>query len=183
MDPVKHSDSQGLLANRAEPSVLPRFGWMQTNLAFPVPVKVVLALFRKELYRSLKAFFLTHGFHEEIIIKGDIKNVGFSSKLGRGVGIRVGDKNISVQAREEPVHQGIGGEPCFESIDMRAKISEAFLYGIKPGFGAEKREPGRPDMCRNEKRSRARLQDDLKEVSRIESENGPPIGRDVPNTP
>ena len=131
MDPMKHSDGQGLVANRAEPLVLLGFRWVQTNLTFPVPVKVVLALFREEFYRSLKALFLTHRFHEEIIIKGDIKNVCFSTQLGGGVGVRVGDKNISVQAREEPVHGGVGGEPCFKGIDMRAKISEAFLYGVK----------------------------------------------------
>src|SRR4030066_2338705 len=121
MDPVKHSDGQGFAANRAEPSVLPRFGWMQTNLTFPVPVKVVLSLFREELYGSLKSLLLAHRLHEEIIIKGDIKNVRFSSKLGRGVRIRVGDENIWVEAGEEPVHGRVGGEPWFQSENMRRK--------------------------------------------------------------
>ena len=37
-------------------------------------------------------------------------------------------------------------------------------------------------MCGNEKGSVAHLQNDLEKISRIESENGPPIGCDVPNT-
>jgi len=65
---------------------------------------------------------------------------------------------------------------------MRNKISETFLDGVKSGFGAEQREPGRPDMCGNEEGPVAHLQNDLEKISRIESENGPPIGCDVPNT-
>jgi hypothetical protein len=96
-----------------------------------MPVKVVLPLFREEFYRSLKALFFTHGFHEEIIIKGDLKNVGFSSKLGGRVGVRVGDKNIAVKTGKEPVHGRVGGEPCFKGKNMRNKISETFLDGVK----------------------------------------------------
>ena len=131
MDPMKHSDGQGLVANRAEPLVFLCVRGVQTDLTFPVPVKVVLALFREELYRSLKTLLFTHRFDEEIIIKGDIKNVRLPSELGRGVGIRVGDKNVRVEAGKEPVHQRVGGEPCFKSMDMRAKISETFLDGVK----------------------------------------------------
>jgi len=64
-----------------------------------------------------EALLLAHCFHKKIIIKRDIKDVGFSSKLRRGVGVRVGDKNIGVEAGKESVHGGSEESPV-----SRAKI-------------------------------------------------------------
>ncbi len=62
---------------------------------------------------------------------------------------------------------------------MGGKVAEAFLDGVKTGFGAEQGKPWGPDVGRHEKAVRHFFKLDLQQVAGIETEDGAAVGLDV----
>ena len=62
---------------------------------------------------------------------------------------------------------------------MRCKVSEAFIQGVKAGFGTKERKPGSPDVGRDEKRPVGHFDYDLEQIPRIQTQNGPPVRSEV----
>ena len=53
------------------------------------------------------------------------------AQFGRRVGVGIGYQLILVKGRKTPVHCGIRGKPCLQSMYVGSQILKAFLYGIK----------------------------------------------------
>jgi hypothetical protein len=96
------------------------------------------------------------------------------------VGVGIGDQNIWIQLRQQPVHGRVGREAGFQSVDMGCQILETLLDIIKPGFRAEKGKPGCPHMGGNKKRPITGFQNDLQQVLESSPRIGLPSERMLP---
>ena len=67
-------------------------------MAFPVAVKMIFALFRKEFNGPPKALAPLNGAVEPCIGHGDVKKAGLPAKFGGRVGVRVGDELKGIKA-------------------------------------------------------------------------------------
>ncbi len=64
---------------------------------------------------------------------------------------------------------------------MAGEIEVAVGYCVKPRFGSQNSKPWCPDVRGHQVTARPRVQRDLQQVTRVEAEDGPPIGRQVPD--
>ena len=103
-DPVIHAGSQLLSADRAFPLIFLRLGRTETDMAFPVSVKMIFSLFRKKFNGSCKPFAFLYGVGQSLIGQRDIQKIRLPSQLRRRMGVRVGDQMETVQRRPPPVH-------------------------------------------------------------------------------
>ena len=62
---------------------------------------------------------------------------------------------------------------------MLRQVAEAILYPVETRFRAEEREPGCPDVGRDQEAIRGLLEYDFQEIPRIESENGATVRSNV----
>ena len=97
LNAVEYACCQFFAAYRADSVVLSGLGGAQAEVAFAVAVKVILAFFREELNGSGQSFASLDGAVKPVIGHGDVKEVGFPSKLGRRVGIGIGNQMKGIQ--------------------------------------------------------------------------------------
>ena len=110
---------------------------------------MIFAFLREEFYGSFQSLALLDSPVKTLVGQVDIQKIGFPAKLCRGMGIGIGDKPKAIQGGDTPVHGRIGGQACFQRMDLGAEISEAFLHRVKAGERAEQGKMRRPDMGRH----------------------------------
>ena len=91
-NPVKYACGQFSAADRTYAVIFPGLGGTEAEMAFPVAVKMIFALFRKEFNGPPKALAPLNGAVEPCIGHGDVKKAGLPAKFGGRVGVRVGDE-------------------------------------------------------------------------------------------
>jgi len=96
------------------------------------------------------------------------------------VGVGIGDQGEAVEGREPPVHRRVGGKTGFQGEDVLGLLLEAFLHGVEPGEGAEKRIPRRPHVRRDDEGLRGHAAHELDELLYRETEDGPAVSGQVP---
>ena len=180
-DPVQHPHGQGLAADRADCPDLSGFDGLKADQAVPVAVGMVFPFFRVEFYRGGKGVGqgIFQGLAQSGKIEAGVEDIGLPAQFPGRMAIGVGDQGEAVQGRDKPVHVRVRGEPGFESKDVGAEISVAFLDGVKAGAGAEQGEPRGPDVGRNQESFRRFFQQDFEQVTGVETQDGAAVGLDV----
>ena len=181
VNPVKNANGERLPAGRTDPLVSRGFTGMKPNLTFSVAVKVVFPFLREELDGSLKALLMGHCRHHKVVVQRGVKNVGLPSKLGRRMGIGVGNQEIVVERGEAAIHIRVGGKACFQRMDMGCQVVETLLYGFKARFGPEKGKPGCPDVGGDEEGPVAHAKDHFEQIPGIEAQDRPAVGSNIPH--
>ena len=141
-------------------------------MAFPVAVKMIFALLRKEFNGALKALAPLYGAVEPRIGHGNVKQAGLPAQLGGRVGVRVGDKLKGVKGRQPPVHGRIRGQSCLQGMNLGSQLLIAFFNGIKTGKCPEQRKMRGPDVGRNIDGIRACLQCYGQKIVTVQSQDG-----------
>ena len=140
---------------------------------------MVLALLGKELDGADITLAGLDRLADGEIVERAIERGRLAPEFLRRMRVRIGDEPIAVEHRQPPIHWRVGGEPRFDGEDMIGEIAIAFLDGIEAGLRAERGEPRRPDMRRDEIGVRTGRERDLQQIARVEPENRPPVGGDI----
>ena len=94
-------------------------------------IQMIFAFLRIKLDRAMKSISGFYGAFDGRIIQFAIQQIGFTAKLGRGVGVRIGHQRIAIQHGKFPVHQRIGRKSGLHRVNMRRHIRKAFFDCVK----------------------------------------------------
>ena len=140
---------------------------------------MILALLGKEFDGADKTLPGLQRFAQGEVVERAIERRRFAAELSRRVRVGVGDQPVAVEHRQPPVHRRVGREPGLHGKDLIGQIAVACGDRIKAGLRAERGEPRRPDMRRDEIGVGTGRQRDLEKVARVEPEDRAAVGSDV----
>ena len=175
LHPVEHADGDRLAADRAESRTRRRLPGFQANLAGAVAVQMILALLRKEFQGPGQSLAGAQGGYNLRVTQPGLEHGRLTGQVGRGVGVGGGDQMEAVQGRDPPVHGRIRAEARLSGVDVAAQILEALNQIVEARLGAQDREPGRPDVGRDQLGQGVGGQNQLQDVLGVQTQNGPAV--------
>ena len=177
--PVEHADGERPAADRTAAALGQGLLRRQSHAALAVSVGVILPLLREELDRAAVSLARLQRAADRKIVRLAVEERRLARQLARRMRIGIRGQAKAVEEREPPVHRRVGGEPRLHRKDVPGEVAVALFDGIEAGLRAERREPRRPDVGRQEIGVRSALQRDLQEIARVEPEDWAAVGGDV----
>ena len=178
--PVGHAHGHRFAAFRAQPVVAKGRHRIEAHPAFAVSVKVVFALLGEKGNGPDKAFIAADdGLAQGRIAQSAGQQVGVAPQFFRRVGVGVGQQGEVVQEGAHPVHGRVRGQSHLHRGQSGGQFFETFGRIVKARFGAQRREPGGPDVGRDEHDLLAEVEAQIEQILGVEAEDGTAVRGDV----
>ena len=174
---MEDAEDEWFATDWAEVIKLSRLLRFQADIAGAMAVKVIFSFFREQVEGAAECGWglCFQGLAYSQVARVAMEDGGVAAQVGRRMGVGIRDQGQAVEAADQAIHGNVRRQSGFGSKDFIGQVAETFCHGVKAGFGAEHGEPRRPNMSGNQPGVGRSVQDDIKQVSAVESKYGPPV--------